>query len=332
MFNPKMLAIDIGTSEITILRDGEIVLREPSIVAVDVESKKRIAIGNEAKNMLGRSPEYIEVFEPIKSGVVVDFEGAKLMLRSYLQTVMGTRWFIGPEVVTAVSCGNTQVEQRAVIDVLLDAGARKVYLIDSPLAAAIGAKVPISDVFGNMIVNLGGGVIEVAVIASGGVVLSKQIKQGSGVINEIINEYVISKHSLVIGKQVTEDIKIKLMSAVKLKKEELLEVGGRDLLSGLPKKISLSSTEIFELVLLEMNKIMSLIKSVLEITSAELVSDILDRGIILTGGYAKTRGIGLWLSREIGIPVHLANEPELCVIKGMGMVTDNWDLYRSSLR
>ncbi len=332
MLNLKMLAIDIGTSEITILRDGEIVLREPSLVAVDIENRKQVALGNEAKKMLGRQPGYIEVLEPIKSGVIVDFEGAKLMLKSYLQIVMGRNWFIGPEVVTAVPSGNTQVEQRAVIDVLLEAGARKVYLIDSPLAAAIGAKVPISDVFGNMIVNLGGGVIEVAIIASGGIVKVKQIRQGSGSINELIGEYLASQHSLVAGRQVMEEIKMKLMSAVKLKKEEFLEVGGRDVLNGLPKRVNLSSTEIFELVHQEMEKIVGLMKSVLEITPAELVSDVLDRGVILTGAYAKTRGMDLWLSREIGIPVHVAGEPEYCVVRGVGMVIDNWDLYRQSLR
>jgi len=332
MLDLKMLAIDIGTSEITILREGEVVLREPSVIALDVENKSKITLGNEAKKMMGRSPEYIEVLEPIRSGVIVDYEAAKLMLKGYLQQVMGNNWFIGPEVVTAVPSCNTQVEHRAVIDVLLDAGARKVYLIDSPLAAAIGAKVPISDVFGNMIVNLGSGVIEAAVIASGGVVKVKQIRQGGGSINDLIGEYMVSQYSMVVGRQVMEEIKIKLMSAVKLKKEEFLEVGGRDLRNGLPKRVKLSSTEIFELVTPEMEKIVTLIKSVLEITPAELIADIIDRGIILTGAFAQTRGLNLWLSREIGIPVHVSLSPELCVVKGVGMVTDNWDLYRQSIR
>ena len=327
-----MLAIDIGTSEIIILRDGDVVLQEPAVVAVDVENRKRIAIGSEAKKMMGRSPEYIEVIEPIRSGVIVDYEGARLMLKSYLQDVMGRNWFVGPEVITAVHCGNTQVEQRAVIDVLLEAGARKVYLIDAPLAAAIGAKVPISDVFGNMIVNLGGGVIEVAVIASGGIVKVKQIRQGGGFVNDLIFDYLVSQYLLAAGKQVLEDIKIKLLSVVKLKKEEFIDIGGRDLLSGLPKKIRLSSTEVYELARLDMEKIVTLMKSVLEATSAELVSDIIDRGVILTGAFAKTRGLDLWLSREIGIPVHVALEPEFSVVRGIGMVTDNWDLYRQSLR
>lgn len=332
MLEQKMLAIDIGTSFITILREGDIVLKESSTVAVDVENRKKIALGVEALKMMGRSPEYIEVLEPIKSGVVVNYEGAKLMLKNYLQQVMGKNWFIGPEVVTAVPCGNTQVEQRAVIDVLLDAGARKVYLIDSPLAAAIGAKIPISDVYGNMIVNLGAGVIEVAVIASGGIVKVKQLRQGSSSVNDLIGEYAISQYSLVLGRQVLEDIKIKLLSAVKLKKEEFLDVGGRDLLTGLPKKVTISSTEIFELVSVEMERITSLMKSILEVTPAEIVSDIIDRGVILTGAYAKTRGMDLWISREIGIPVHVAIDPETCVVRGIGMVIENWDLYKQSIR
>lgn len=327
-----MLAIDIGTCETVILKDGEVVLREPSVVTVDIENRKKIALGKEALKMLGRSPQYIEVLEPIKFGVIVDYEGAKLMLKSYLQQVMGNNWFMRPEVVTAVPSGNTQVEQRAIIDVLQEAGARKVYLIDSPLAAAIGAKVPISDVYGNMIVNLGGGVIEVAVIASGGVVKVKQIRQGGVVVNELISEYLASQYSLEVGKQVLEEIKIKLLAVVKLKKEEFLDIGGRDLVNGLPKKINISSTEVFELIKPEMEKIVVLMKSVLEITPAELIGDIIDRGVILTGAFAKTRGLDLWLSREIGIPVHVAIDPELCVVKGIGMVIDNWDLYRQSLR
>ncbi len=332
MFNLKMLAIDIGTSHITILRDGEIVLREPSIVAVNAESKKMVALGGDAKKMLGRSPEYIEILEPIKSGVIVDYEGAKLMLKKYLQIVMGNNWFIGPEVVTAVAAGNTQVEQRAVVDVLLEAGARKVFLIDLPLVAAIGAKVPISDVYGNIIVSFGAGLIEVAVIASGGIVKVKQIAKGGSSINELIGEYIISQYSLIVGKQILEDVKINLSSAVKLKKEETMEIGGRDLLNGLPKRVTISSTEIFELIIKDMEKVVVLIKSILEITPPELISDIIDRGIILTGAYAKMRSIDLWLSREIGVPVHIASDPEDCVIKGIGMVIDNWDLYRQSLR
>lgn len=332
MFDVKMLAIDIGSSKIVIMRDGEIVLCEPSVVAIDAESRRRIAIGSEAKKMIGRSPEYMEVVEPIRSGVIVDYEASKLLLKSYFQMVMKNNWFIGPEVVTAVSCGHTQVEQRAVIDVLLEAGARKVYLIDSPLAASIGAKVPISDVFGNLVVNMGGGVIEMAVIASGGVVKSRQIRQAGNSVNDIIGDYLSSQYSLVVGQQVTEEIKIKLLSAVKLKKEEFLEVGGRDLINGLPKKVNLSSTEIFEITRAEMDKIVNLMKQLIEITPAELVSDILDRGVILTGAYAKTRGMDLWLSREIGISVHVADDASFSVIKGLGMVVENWDLYRQSTR
>jgi rod shape-determining protein MreB len=332
MFDIKMLAIDIGTSKIVVMRDGEIILCEPSVVAIDVETRKKIAFGKEAQKMLGRSPDYIDVVEPIKSGVIVDYEAAKILLKSYFQVIMKNNWLIGPEVVTAVSCGNTQVEQRAVIDVLLEAGARRVHLIDSPLAASIGAKVPISDVYGNLVVNMGGGVIEMAVIASGGVVKSRQLRFAGNAINDLIGEYLASQYSMMLGKQVIEDIKIKLLSAVKLKKEEFLEVGGRDLSNGLPKKINLSSTEIFELTRAEMEKIVTLMKQLIEITPAELVSDILDRGVILTGAYAQTRGMDLWLSREIGVPVHVADDPNFCVVKGLSMVVDNWDLYRQSLR
>jgi len=332
MFDIKMLAIDIGTSKVVIMVNGEVVLCEPAVVAIDAETRRRVAVGNEAKKMLGRSPEYIDVVEPIKSGVIVDYEAAKLMLRSYMQSVMKNNWLIGPEVVTAVSCGNTQVEQRAVIDVLREVGARKVYLIDSPLAASIGAKVPISDVYGNLVVNMGAGVIEMAVVASGGIVRSRQLRQAGDAINDLISEYLISQYSMIIGKQVAEEIKTKLFSAVKLKKEEFVEVGGRELVNGLPKKINLSSTEVFELTRGEIEKIVTLMKQLIETTPAELVSDILDRGVILTGAYANTRGMDLWLSREIGIPVHVADDANFCVVSGLSMVVDNWDLYRQSLK
>lgn len=332
MFDSRMLAIDIGTSKTVIVRDGEIVLCEPTVVAIDVESRKRLAIGNEAKKMMGRLPDYIEVIEPVKAGVIVDYEAATILMKSYFQVIMKNNWFLGPEVVTSVPCGITQVEQRAVIDVLHEAGARKVYLIDSPLAASIGAKVPISDVYGNMVVNMGGGVIEMAVIASGGVVVSRQVQQAGDVINDLICEYLMNQYSLSIGNRGAEDIKIKLLSAVKLKKEEFLEIGGRDLVNGLPKKIKLSSTEIYELSKQEMEKIVTLLKQLIEMTPAELVADIIDRGVILTGAYANTRGMDLWLSREIGIPVHVAGDASFCVVKGIGMVVDNWDLYRQSIR
>lgn len=332
MFDIKMLAIDIGTSKVVVMANGEVVLCEPAVVAVDVETRKRVAVGNEAKKMLGRSPEYIDVIEPIKSGVIVDYESAKLMLRSYMQQVMKNNWLIGPEVVTSVSCDSTQVEQRAVIDVLREVGARKVYLIDSPLAASIGAKIPISDVYGNLVVNMGAGVIEMAVVASGGIVRSRQLRLAGNAINDLLSEYLMTQYSMVVGQQVVEDIKIKLFCAVKPKKEEFVEVGGRDLINGLPKKINLSSTEVFELTRGEMEKIVTLMKQLIETTPAELVSDILDRGVILTGAYANTRGMDLWLSREIGIPVHVADEANFCVVKGLSMVVDNWDLYRQSLK
>lgn len=329
----RKLAIDLGTSNCTIWGgDEEILLSEPSVVAVEAESRKVLAAGNEAKKMEGKTPDYIEIVKPIEFGAVVDYEAAVGMLKWFLREVMGLTWVLGPEIMVTVASGLTQVEQRAVLDAALEAGARKVYLIDTPLAAAIGAKIPISEPFGNMIVNMGGGVVEAAVVASGGVVASKCFRGGGSRIDESLEEYLRKKYSLAVGDQTVELVKIKLGTAVKLKKMEVLTVGGRDLVYGLPKSVELNSDEVFDVIRPILDEVILVVRETLQLTPPELVADIADRGIVLVGAASKLRNLALLLTREIGVSVHLAMEPENCVINGAGMAMENLEVYRKSIR
>ncbi len=332
MFHFGKLAVDLGTTNTVIWKDGEVVLFEPSVVSVNTENQKVVAAGGEAKKMSGKTPDYIEVVSPLRHGAIADYGAVTSMLKWFFREVMGTSWLFGPEVIVPVASGTTQVEQRAVMDAMSQAGARKVNLIDAPLAAAIGAKVSIADSFGNMVVNLGGGMVEAAIIASGGVVAVSTVREAGEKINETIEEYLNKKYSLAVGRLTVEDIKIKLGSAVKLKKEEILEVGGRDLTGGLPKTINLSSEEVFEVVRPELDRVVGVIKEVLGVTPPELVADVIDRGIVLTGGMSQMRGLGTFLTRETGVAVHVALEPEFCVVKGAAMVMENMGMYQKLVR
>lgn len=329
----RKLAIDLGTSNCIIWSDnGGIILNEPSVVAVEAESRKVLAAGSEAKKMEGKTPDYIEIIKPINYGAVVDYEVAVGMVKWFLREVMGSVWFLGPEVMVTVASGLTQVEQRAVLDAVTEAGARKVNLIDTPLAAAIGTKIPIAEAFGNMVVNMGGGIIEAAVIASGGVVTSKCYRGGGSKIDDSLGEYLKKKYSMAVGDQTIELVKIKLGTAVKLKKMEILSISGRDLVYGLPKSIELNSDEVFEVIRPMLDEVILVVKDTLQMTAPELVADIADRGIVLVGAASKLRNLPLLLTREIGVAVHLALEPENCVVKGAGMAMENLDIYRKSIR
>ena len=329
----KKLAIDLGTANSVVWEAGKgIVLNEPTIVAVGVEDRKVLAVGNEAKKMLGKTPEYIEVIQPLEDGVIADYEVTEAMLRYFMKQVMGNNWFIGPEVMVCVPAGVTQVEQRAVLDATLAAGARKAYLIDEPLAAAIGAKIPVSEAFGNMIVDIGGGATEAAVIALGGVVTHKSVRVGGNKLDKVIMDYLKKKHSLVIGSQTAELMKIQLGSAIKPKKVETLEINGRDSVYGLPKNVSISSDEVYESLKPALESIIMVIKDTLEITPPELVADIVDRGIVLSGGSAQLKGLNTLVTREIGVSAHVALEPQFCVIKGTGVAIENLESYQRAIR
>jgi rod shape-determining protein MreB len=329
----KKLGIDLGTANSIVWEVGKgIVLNEPTIVAVGVEQRKVLAVGMEAKNMLGKTPEYIEVIRPLEDGVIADYEVTEAMLRYFMKQVMGNKWFFGPEVMICVPAGVTQVEQRAVLDAALSAGARRAYLIDEPLAAAIGAKIPVSEAFGNMIVDIGGGATEAAVISLGGVVTHKSLKMGGNKLDLAIMDFLKKKFNVIIGEQTAEMIKIKLGSAIKPKKIESLEINGRDSVYGLPKNLTIDNDMVYEAINSILETMIMVIRETLEITPPELVADIVDRGIVLSGGTVQLKNFSALVIREIGVSAHVAPEPQFCVIKGTGIALENLDVYRRAVR
>jgi rod shape-determining protein MreB len=329
----KKLGIDLGTANSIVWEAGVgIVLNEPTVVAVGIDDRKIIAVGEEARKMLGKTPEYIEVIRPMEDGVISDYEVTEAMIKHFLKKVMGAAWIFGPEVMICVPAGVTQVEQRAVMDATISAGARKVYLIDEPLAAAIGAKIPVSEPSGNMIVDIGGGAAEAAVIALGGVVTHKTVRIGGNKLDEAIAEYFKKKNNLIIGEQTAEAIKIKIGSAVKLKRPETMEINGRDAVYGLPKAVKIDSDEVYEAIRPQLDNIIMVIRNTLEVTPPELVADIVDRGIVLSGGASQLRNFNTLVTREIGVSAHVANEPQFCVIKGTGIALENLDVYWQAIK
>jgi len=328
----KRIAIDLGTANTVIWLAGKgIVLNEPTVVALSIEDNRVLAVGNEAKTMLGRTPGNISALRPLKEGVIADYEVTEAMLRYFIQKVCGQAWFFKPEVMICTPAGGTQVEKRAVLDATLSAGARVAYLIDEPLAAAIGAKVPIAQPSGNMVLDMGGGASEAAVISLGGVVVHKSVRVAGNRIDEAIASYLRKKHNIVIGEQTAEEIKIKIGSALPLEKEETLEVKGRDSLLGLPKIITVVSSEVTEAIRPTLNLIINMVKEVLEETAPELSSDIIDKGIIMTGGTSLLRNFDKLLTQELSVSCHVAEDPLFCVVRGTGIALENIDLYKRSV-
>jgi len=325
----KRIGIDLGTANSLVWVEGEgIVLNEPTVVAVASEDNRVVAVGNEAKQMLGRTPENIRASRPMRDGVIADYVVTEAMLRYFIQKVAGRMTFFKPEVMICVPAGCTQVERRAVLDATLSAGARNAYLIDEPLAAAIGAEIPIAAPSGNMIVDIGGGATEAAVISLGGVVVHKSARVAGNKIDEAIANYVRKKHNLLIGEQTAEEVKLKIGSATSLPKEERIEVKGRDSIMGLPKTVELTSTEVTEAIRPVLHQIMGAIKAVLEETPPELASDIIDKGIVLSGGTSLLRNFDKLVTEEVGVPAHVTEEPMLCVAKGTGAALENLDQYK----
>jgi len=329
----KKLGIDLGTANSVIWEAGMgVVLNEPTVVAVGIDDRRILAVGEEARKMLGKTPEYIEVIRPMEDGVISDYEVTEAMIKHFLKQVMGPVWLIGPEVMICVPAGVTQVEQRAVMDATMSAGARKVYLIDEPLAAAIGAKIPVSEASGNMIVDVGGGAAEAAVIALGGVVTHKTVRIGGSKLDVAISDYFRKKSNLIIGEQTAETIKIKIGSAIKLKRPETMEINGRDSVYGLPKAVTIDSDEVYEAIRPQLDNIIMVIRNTLEVTPPELVADIVDRGIVLSGGTSQLRNFNVLVTREIGVSAHVAPEPQFCVIKGTGVALENLDVYWRAIK
>ncbi len=329
----KRLGIDLGTANSLVYLAGEgVVLNEPTVVAVAIEDNRVVAVGNEAKEMLGRTPGNIVASRPLKDGVIADYVVTEAMLRYFIDRVCGKTRLFKPEVMICVPAGCTQVERRAVMDATLAAGARTVYLIEEPLAAAIGAKIPIALPSGNMIVDIGGGSTEAAVISLGGVVVHNSVRVAGNKLDEAIAFYIKKKYNLFIGERMAEEVKIQIGSAVpNTKSTQKLEVRGRDSLSGLPRMIEVTEGEIAQSLSNTLNSIISAIKGVLENTPPELASDIIDKGIVLSGGTSLLRNIDKLIVSSTGVPVHVAEEPLLCVVRGTGVALENIELYKRSI-
>jgi rod shape-determining protein MreB len=313
------IGIDLGTANTLVyVKDHGIVLREPSVVAVQQGTNKVLAVGDEAKRMLGRTPGNIVAIRPLKDGVIADFEVTEAMLRHFISKVHNRRRMVRPRVVIAVPSGITEVEKRAVKDSATHAGAREVYLIEEPMAAAIGCGLPVQDAAGNMIIDVGGGTTEVALISLSGIVFSRSVRVAGDELDEAIINYMKRAYNLMIGERTAEDIKIKIGSAYKMEKELSMEVKGRDLVAGLPKTITISSQEVREAVVEPVSTIVDSVRITLERCPPELSADLVDRGLVLAGGGALLRGLDRLLQEETGLAVHVAEDPLSAVAEGTG--------------
>lgn len=315
------IGIDLGTANTLVyVKDQGIVLREPSVVAVQAGTSKVLAVGDEAKRMLGRTPANIVAVRPLKDGVIADFEVTEAMLRHFIDKVHNRRWGMKPHprVVIAVPSGITEVEKRAVRESATHAGAREVYLIEEPMAAAIGVGLPVQDPAGNMIIDIGGGTTEVALISLSGIVFSRSVRVAGDELDEAIVQYMKRAYNLMIGERTAEEIKIKIGSAYPSDKETSVEVKGRDLVAGLPKTLQITSQEVREALLEPISTIVDSVRITLERCPPELSADLVDRGLVLAGGGALLRGFDKLLSEETGLPVHVAEDPLSAVAEGTG--------------
>jgi len=328
----KNIAIDLGTANTVVWVAGVgIVANEPTVVAIQADTSKVVAVGEDAKKMLGRTPEALTASRPMRDGVIADYQVTEAMLKYFIGKVLGRFQLFKPNVMVCVPAGCTQVERRAALDATLAAGAGHAYLIDEPLAAAIGAGIPVSAPSGHMIVDMGGGSTEAAVISLGGVVVHKSVRVAGNKIDEAIAGYLKKKHNLIIGDQTSEEIKLKIGSAIALVKEEKLEISGRDLVFGLPRSVVVTSSEVTAAIRPILLQIIGAVKLVLEDTPPELASDIIDKGIVMSGGTAMLRNLDKLMTEETGVPAHVADEPLLCVVRGTGLVLENIELWRRSI-
>ncbi len=315
------IGIDLGTATTLVYVKGEgVVLCEPSVVAVERGTSHVLAVGEEAKRMLGRTPGNIVAIRPMRDGVITDFEITEAMLRHFIRRVRHRRFQVRPRIVIAIPSGITEVERRAVKESAERAGAREVYLIEEPVAAAIGVGLPIEEPLGNMIIDVGGGTTEIAVISLAGIVSSKSIRIGGDEMNEAVIEYLKKTYNLMIGERTAEDIKIKIGSAYPLEEEMSLEVKGRDLVVGLPKTVTITSEEIREALQEPLRAILEITKISLERTPPELSADLIEHGIVMAGGGSLLRGLDKLISEETGLPVHIADDPLTAVANGTGKV------------
>lgn len=335
MFNfskRKRIGIDLGTANSIVYLAGKgIVLNEPTVVAVTAEDQRVVAVGNEAKEMLGRTPDNIIASRPMKDGVIADYDITEAMLRFFIDKVCGTSRLIKPEVMICVPSGVTSVERRAVLNATISAGAKNAYLIDEPLAASIGARIPIAQPSGHMILDIGGGSAECAVISLGGVVVHGSVRMAGNKLDDAIITYIRRKFNLIIGDRMAEELKIEIGSATNLKAMLKMDIKGRDVSSGLPKVVEINSNQVTEALTPILHEIVEMVKDVFEKTPPELTSDIIDKGIILSGGTSQLKSFDTLLSDQIGVPVYVADNPLLCVAMGTGIAVENIDLYKNGI-
>lgn len=327
------IAVDLGTANTLVYVKGEgIVLNEPSVVAVERGSRRILGIGLEAKRMLGRTPEGIEAIRPLKDGVIADVDVTEMMLRHFLKQVTSKRIFrIKPTVVVGVPSGITELERRAVRSSAMSAGAKSVFMVDEPMAAAIGVGLPVETPTGNMVIDIGGGTTEIAVIALSGIVSDTSIRVGGDELDAAIVTFLRKNYNLLIGEPTAEAIKIQVGSAFDYGEEQELEVKGRDLVSGIPKTVIVHSQEIRECIQEPIQAIVDAVRRALEITPPELAADIVDRGIMMTGGGALVRGLDKLLKHETNLPIHVDEDPLTCVVRGGGRILDDLTKYRTVL-
>jgi len=328
----KRLGIDLGTANSLVYLAGEgVVLNEPTVVAVSIDDNRVVAVGSEAREMLGRTPGNIMATRPLRDGVIADYRITEAMLRYFIQKVAGKSFLFKPEVMICVPAGVTQVERRAVLDATLAAGAKVAYLIEEPLAAAIGAKIPIAQASGHMIVDIGGGSTEAAIVSLGGIVVKKSARVAGTKLDERVAQYIKKKYNLIIGERMAEDVKLQIGSATPLAKDITMEVRGRDMATGLPRMVEISSHEITEAMQPILLQMITAVKNVLEETPPELGADIIDKGIVLSGGTSLLRNFDTLMTKITGVPCHIAEDALLCVVRGTGVALENIELYKRSI-
>ena len=328
----KKIGIDLGTTyTLVYVPKKGIVLNEPSVVAISMIDRQILAVGSEAKEMLGRTPDSIVAYRPLKDGVIADYKTTEVMLRYFINKALGGFHLFRPEVMVSVPAGITSAEKRAVIDAVIAAGAKAAYIIKEPIAAAIGANIPIGGASGHMIVNIGGGTSEIAVISLGGIVSSVSVRIGGNKLDQAIIKHIKKKYNLAIGEQSAENVKIEIGSAMHLDEELTMEIHGRDMVKGLPRTMTLTSSDVTDAIQSELFGIVQAVKSVLQNTPPELSADVMEKGMILSGGSSQLRNLDKLLHRATGVPAYVADDTQMCVVKGTGITLDNLELYRRSI-
>lgn len=331
MFTPK-IGIDLGTTNVLVyVPKRGIVINEPSVVAISKLDKKVLAVGKEAKEMLGRTPDTIMALRPLKDGVIADYRVTEAMLRYFINKALGGVRLFRPEVMVSVPGGITSTERRAVVDATLAAGAKAAYIIKEPIVAAIGAEIPIGSASGHMIVNIGGGTSEIAVISLGGIVSSGSVRIGGNKLDAAIAEYIRRKYGLAIGERTAEEIKIEVGSAMYLENKLSIEIRGRDMITGLPRILTVTSDDVTDAIQHDLDGLIQAVKDVLYKTPPELSADVIEKGMVLSGGTSSLRNMDVLLTESTGVPAHVAEDPLLCVVKGTGIALENLEAYKRSI-